>query len=149
MPTYTNNSGHSIYTLNPQLLVAGSEFFRPGQTVQTLQLLDDLPDVLRSADTPYTVVGPQVINADATLSEWGYLPPGSYVLTLGGDWQGNVTVQRAKEADGSDAVLAGEFSSDDLLLVRPLTEITGAYYRYGFLAGGLTSGSLNGNIEVG
>ena len=141
MPTYSNTS-NTTYQTKAGKFSAGATGF------QTQELLDSLPGVVRTADTPYAHE-PRTIAADNTMTPWVWTPSGSYVLTLGGDWSGTVTVQRAKESDGSDAVLAGEFSSDDLLLVRPLTEITGAYYRYGFLAGGLVSGGLNGNIEVG
>jgi len=141
MPTYSN-TGDTTYQ-------AKDGTFKPGQTdFATQELLDDLPGVTRAADTPYAHE-PRTVAADNTMTPWVWTPPGSYVLTLGGDWSGTVTVQRATAADDSDAVLAGEFSSDDTIKVRPLTELIGAYYRYGFLFGGLAGGQLAGNVEVG
>ena len=147
MPTYHNDST-KIYTLNTGLLEVGSEFFRPGNTVQTRELLDSLPDVVRTADTPYAHES-RTISTDDTMTPWVWTPKGEHVLILGGDWQGVVTVQRAIASDGSDAVLAGEFTSDEPSQVHALAENIGAYYRYGFLATGLSSGSLNGNMQVG
>lgn len=141
MPTYTNTGSNSYYTKNGSVLLAGMTDFA------TLELLDDLPGVTRAADTPYTHE-PRTIAADDTMTPWVWTPKGSHMLILGGDWSGTVTMQRATAADGSDAVLAGEFASDEANRVFTLNERVGAYYRYGFLSGGLASGSLDGNVEV-
>lgn len=148
MPTYRNDTAYRVYGLDSNLLVAGSEFFRPGQTVETMELLDDKDGVMRTADTPYAHE-PRTIAADATMTPWIMTRKGDHTLTLAGDWQGTVTIERAVSAAGENATRIGVVrSSDDEHGITVELE-RDAYIRYGFAAGGYTSGTLVCNMEEG